>query len=146
MSNHHRLDDGMRWRVVGRLEARQCQVQICGEFSLTPSVVCNLCKQFQDTGSIKRQLGQGRPRATTARNDHHLLIIARRNKGATVSQLSLYLYAATGTRVSRVNVSKRLYERALFVRRPAVCVPFTSTNKRVRLAWCSQHSDWSIDQ
>ncbi|GFS75451.1 homeotic protein female sterile [Trichonephila clavipes] len=54
-----------------------------------------------DTGSIERKLGQGRPKATTAREDHHLWIIVRRNRGATVSQLSLYWHAATVTWVSR---------------------------------------------
>ncbi|GBO26284.1 hypothetical protein AVEN_121126-1, partial [Araneus ventricosus] len=76
----------------------------------------------------------------------YLSIIARRNRGATVSQLSRDLYAATGTRVSRVTVSKRLHETGLFARRPAVCVPLNSTNRRVRLAWCREHIEWSMDQ
>ncbi|GBM59725.1 hypothetical protein AVEN_40648-1 [Araneus ventricosus] len=146
MSNHQRLDDGLRWRIVGRLEASQSQVQICREFNLTPSVVCNLWKQFQDTGSIERKPGQGRPRATTATEDRDLSIIARRNRGATASHLSRDLCAATGTRVSRVTVSKRLHETGLFARRPAVCVPLTSTNRRVRTAWCREHRDWIMDQ
>ncbi|GBM00746.1 hypothetical protein AVEN_150913-1 [Araneus ventricosus] len=146
MCNHQRLDDGMRWRIVGRQEAGQSQVQICREFNLTPSVVCNLWKQFQDTGSIERKPGQGHPRATTATEDRYLSIIARLNRGATASQLSRDLYAATGTRVSRVTVSKRLHETGLFARRPAVCVPLTSANRRVRLAWCREHRDWSMDQ
>ncbi|GBM27565.1 hypothetical protein AVEN_97079-1 [Araneus ventricosus] len=106
MSNHQCLDDGMRWRIVGRLKAGQSQVQICREFNLTPSVVCNLWKQFQDTGSIERKPGQDRPRTTTATEDRYLSIIARCNRGATASQLSRDLYAATATRVSRVTVSK----------------------------------------
>ncbi|GBL72074.1 hypothetical protein AVEN_115086-1 [Araneus ventricosus] len=128
-----------------RLEAGQSQVQICREFNLTPSVVCNLGKQFQDTGSIDRKPRQGHPRATTATEDRYLSIIARRNRGATASQLFRDLYAATGTRVSRVTVSKRLHDTGLFARRPAVCVPLTSTNRRVRLAWCREHRDWSMD-
>ncbi|GBM84890.1 hypothetical protein AVEN_51734-1, partial [Araneus ventricosus] len=112
------------------------------EFNLTLSVVCNLWKQFQDTGSIQRKPGQGRPRATTATEDRYLFIIARRNRGATASQLSRDLYAATGTRVSRVTVSKRLHETGLLARRPAVCVPLTSTNRRVRLAWCREIGVW----
>ncbi|GFY30961.1 hypothetical protein TNCV_1629341 [Trichonephila clavipes] len=47
------------------------------------------------------------------REDRPLSIIARRNRGAAASQLSRYLYAATGTRVSRVTVSKILHERGL---------------------------------
>ncbi|GBN40899.1 hypothetical protein AVEN_50297-1 [Araneus ventricosus] len=110
MSNHQRLDDGMRWRIMLRLEAGQSRVQICREFNLTPSVV------------------------------------SRRNRGASASQLSRDLYAATGSRVSRVTVSKRLHETGLFARRPAVCVPLTSSNRRVRLAWCRELRDWSMDQ
>ncbi|GBO43812.1 hypothetical protein AVEN_192354-1 [Araneus ventricosus] len=137
MSNHQRSDDGMRWRIVGRLKAGQSQVQICREFNLTPSVVCNLWKQFQDTGSIERKPGQG-PRANTATVDRYLSIIERRNRSATASQLSRDLYAATATRVSRVTVSKRLHDTGLFARKPAVYVPLTSTNRRVRLAWCRE--------
>ncbi|GBN53459.1 hypothetical protein AVEN_38563-1 [Araneus ventricosus] len=110
MSNQQHLDDGMRWRILGRLEVGQSEVQICREFNLTPSVVCNLWKQFQDIGPIERKTGQGRPRATTATEDRYLSIIERRNRGATTSQLSRDLYVATGTRVSRVTVSKRLNE------------------------------------
>ncbi|KFM59504.1 hypothetical protein X975_12997, partial [Stegodyphus mimosarum] len=120
MSNRQRLDDGKRWRIVGRLEAGQSQVQICRECNLTPSLVCNLWKQFQDTGSIKRKHGQGHPKATTAREDRYLSILVRRNRAAKASQLSRNLYAVTGTCVTRVTDSKRLNDRGLFARRPAV--------------------------
>ncbi|GFX70165.1 transposable element Tcb2 transposase [Trichonephila clavipes] len=123
MSNHHSSAHGMRWRIVGRLEAGLCQVQIYREFSLTPSVIRDLWKLFPDSGSIERNFG-----------------------GGTASQLTRYLYAATGTRVSRMTVSKRLHQRGLFTRRPAVCVQLTSTNGRVPLAWCKQYRNWSMDQ
>ncbi|GFT07755.1 transposable element Tcb2 transposase [Trichonephila clavipes] len=131
---------------TGLFVARQKQANVKSrfvEFNLTPSGVCNLWKQFQDTRSFKRKPGQGRPRETTAREDRHLSIIARRNRerGVTASQLSRYLYATTGSRVSRVTVSKRLHERGLFARRPSVCIPLTSMNRRVHLTWCKPHRD-----
>ncbi|GFW54310.1 HTH_Tnp_Tc3_2 domain-containing protein [Trichonephila clavipes] len=95
---------------------------------------------------MERKSGQGRSRATTARKDSHFSIIARRNRGATASQLPCYFYAATGTRVSRVTVSKRLHETGLFAGRPAVCVLLTLTNQSVRLEWSRQHRNWSMDQ
>ncbi|GBO22614.1 hypothetical protein AVEN_135717-1 [Araneus ventricosus] len=118
----------------------------CGTGRSVNNVVCNLWKQFQDTGAFERKPGQGRPRATTPTEDRYLSIIARRNRGSTASQLSCDLYAASESRVSRVTVSKRLHATGLFARRPAVCVPLTSTNRRVRLAWCREHRDWSMDQ
>ncbi|GFU34357.1 uncharacterized protein TNCV_1991471 [Trichonephila clavipes] len=70
MSNHHRLDDGMRRRIVGRLEAGLFHVQICRELTLTPRVVSNLWKQFQDSVSIERKPP-----------DCHLSIIEMRHRG-----------------------------------------------------------------
>ncbi|GFY01890.1 protein KIAA0100 [Trichonephila clavipes] len=80
---------------------------------------------------IERKTGQGHPRATMAREDRHLLIIARHSGGVTASQLSRHLYTATGIRVSRMNVSKRLYACGLFARRSAAWVLLTSMNRRV---------------
>ncbi|GFX10163.1 transposable element Tcb2 transposase [Trichonephila clavipes] len=48
----------MRWRIVGRLETGESKIQICREFNLTPIVVFNLWKWFQDIGSIKRKSGE----------------------------------------------------------------------------------------
>ncbi|GFV45918.1 uncharacterized protein TNCV_1977541 [Trichonephila clavipes] len=42
MSNHQRLGDGMRLKIVGRLEAGETQNQIYREFSLTPCVMSNI--------------------------------------------------------------------------------------------------------
>ncbi|GIY66256.1 hypothetical protein CDAR_549521 [Caerostris darwini] len=42
MSEHHRLDEGMRWRIVGRLEAGRSQAQVARELDITPSVISNL--------------------------------------------------------------------------------------------------------
>ncbi|GBM52115.1 Transposable element Tcb2 transposase [Araneus ventricosus] len=85
-------------------------------------------------------------RSSKSHHGHRRSLFVHYNRDATASQLSRDLYAATGTRVSRVTVSNRLHETVLFARRPAVCVPLTSTNRRVRLAWCREHRDWSMDQ
>ncbi|GFX70190.1 transposable element Tcb2 transposase [Trichonephila clavipes] len=110
MSNHHSLAHGMRWRIVGRLEAGLCQVRIYRELNLTPSVMRDLRKQSSRILDTSREI------------------------------------SATGTRVSRVTVSKRLHQRGLVTRRPVVCVQLTSTNGRVPLAWCKHHRNWSMDQ
>ncbi|GFX33795.1 HTH_Tnp_Tc3_2 domain-containing protein [Trichonephila clavipes] len=78
-------------------------------------------EQIQNTGSIERKREQGPPRATTARKDRHWSILVRRNRETTASQLSGYLYAATGAHVSRVTVSKRLYERVVCQKTRCLC-------------------------
>ena len=42
MSDHHRADEGMRWRIVGRLEAGQSQTQVAKELKVMQSVISNL--------------------------------------------------------------------------------------------------------
>ncbi|KFM64736.1 Transposable element Tcb2 transposase, partial [Stegodyphus mimosarum] len=96
-------------------------------------------------GSIERKPDQGRPIATTAREYRYLSILARR-RAATASQLSQDQYAATGIRVTRVTVSKRLNERGLFARRPTVFLLLMFTDREVRLTWCRPHSGWSTKQ
>ncbi|GFX39550.1 HTH_Tnp_Tc3_2 domain-containing protein [Trichonephila clavipes] len=59
---------------------------------------------------------------------------------------SFELYTATGIRVSRATVSRRLYERGLYSIRPVVCVTLYSANRSVHLNWCRDHRDWSMDQ
>ncbi|GBN78020.1 hypothetical protein AVEN_118190-1 [Araneus ventricosus] len=101
---------------------------------------------FRIPDPSRESLGKVVQEPSRPTEDRYSSIIARRNTGATVSQLSRDLYAATETRVSRVTVSKRLHETGLFARRLAVCVPLNSTYRRVRLAWCREHRDWSMDQ
>lgn len=95
-------------------------------------------------GYIERKLRQGHPRAPTTK-DRHFFILVRRNKEDTDSQLARDLYAATGTRVITVTISKRLNEKGVFARRPSVCVPITSMNRRIWLASSRYHSDWIME-
>ncbi|GBO26770.1 hypothetical protein AVEN_248977-1 [Araneus ventricosus] len=105
-----------------------------------PSVVCNLRKQFQNTGSIERKLKvvQEPPRP---QKHLYLSIIARRKRGATASQLSRDLYAATRTRVYKGDCfQKRLHETGLFARRPKVCVLIYFYEQRVLFSMLVQRA------
>lgn len=141
MNYHRHWHDGIRWRTVGKLVAGQSQVQVYRKLVVMSNVVSNLEKQFQNTGSIMRKLGKGRPRATTAYQNEYLSITLRRNRHATASQLSSNLFAATESKiycfqfwVSKVTVSKKLHEGGLFPRRSAVCVPLTLAKMRIHLS------------
>ncbi|GFV07463.1 hypothetical protein TNCV_1738181 [Trichonephila clavipes] len=90
--------------------------------------------QSLDSGmrSIKRKPGQGSSKS----HDRHLSTIAKHMRGATVSQSSRYLYVATGSRVLRVAVSKRLHERGCCLRLAHVYEqesPFSLEHTELRL-------------
>ncbi|GFT40173.1 hypothetical protein TNCV_1526851 [Trichonephila clavipes] len=69
-----------------------------------------------DRGSVKRKPGQNRPRTRTAREDHHLSIIPRRDRDATAALLSRELNLATRIQISRVTISGSVHEKEVFFR------------------------------
>ncbi|XP_071041819.1 uncharacterized protein [Parasteatoda tepidariorum] len=143
MSEHHRLDEGMRWRIVDRLEEGQSQAQIARELDITPNVISNLWSQFKTSRTVCRRPGQGHPRATTANEDRYLFLSAKRQRTATATQLSRGLAAAIGTSISSKTVSRRLHERGLYARKPVICIPLPLSHKRVRAKWCRENQNWT---
>ncbi|UYV83818.1 hypothetical protein LAZ67_X000291 [Cordylochernes scorpioides] len=76
----------------------------------------------------------------------YLVVTAKRHREMTAIQLSNELSSATGTRISRQTVYRRLHEGALYARRPMVCIPLTFAHRRARLNWCLEHHAWTHDQ
>ncbi|GFV11551.1 transposable element Tcb2 transposase [Trichonephila clavipes] len=40
----------------------------------------------------------------------------------------------------------KLYHACLYARRPAVCIPLTSSHKRARLNWSLKHQHWNVGE
>ncbi|GFU00221.1 transposable element Tcb1 transposase [Trichonephila clavipes] len=76
-------------------------------------------------------------------NDPKRMVINRRS---TASDLSRQLSSATGTKVSRQTVYRRLGHIGLYARRPVRCVPLTTTHCRLRLTWSREHVLWTPQQ
>ncbi|UYV60867.1 hypothetical protein LAZ67_1002641 [Cordylochernes scorpioides] len=138
--------DDLKWRAVGRMEAGQSQVEVAKWLNVNKSVVIKIWKQFIETGTIKRKEGSGSKRKTATTEDCYLVVTAKRYREMTAIQLSNELSSATGTRISRQTVYRRLHEGALYARRPMVCISLTSAHRRARLNWCLEHHAWIHDQ
>ncbi|GFV56711.1 transposable element Tcb2 transposase [Trichonephila clavipes] len=125
----------MKGRIVGMLESSRSQTEVSRILNVDQSAITRLRHRFQRTGDVTRQPVSGRPRVTTPREDRYLVISARRQKGSTAGALGSALTVATGVRISRQIVYRRLNHGGLYARRPAVCIPLTSAHKRARLNW-----------
>ncbi|GFV01248.1 hypothetical protein TNCV_3374821 [Trichonephila clavipes] len=79
-----------------------------------------------------------------AREDRHLSFRTKRNRESIAPQLFRYLYYCHRSPCIKGDCFKKTL-RELFAIRPDVCTPLTSMNRRVRLACCIQHRDWSMD-
>ncbi|KAJ4427321.1 hypothetical protein ANN_24941 [Periplaneta americana] len=89
---------------------------------------------------------QGRPWVTTPQEDRYLTLTARRNRTMSARQMSSELATASGVRVSRQTVYRRLRAGGLCVRRPAVCDQLTPIHIRNRLQWSRQHQHWTLEE
>ncbi|GFU62069.1 transposable element Tcb1 transposase [Trichonephila clavipes] len=134
MAQRKHLDDFLRGRIIGRLECGRTQLEVSQELRIAQSVISRLWQRFQDDGNVSRCYSTGRPRVTTP------------NKRNTASDLCCQLSSTTGTTVSRQIVYRHLGHIGLYARRPARCVPHTTTHCRLRLTWSREHALWTPDQ
>ncbi|GFW56566.1 transposable element Tcb2 transposase [Trichonephila clavipes] len=77
------------------------------------------------TGTAIRGFSSGRPRGTTPADDRYIVLQARRNRRQTAGEIARHTTQATGRRISRFTVARRLHGGGLFARRPVRCVPLT---------------------
>ncbi|KFM71840.1 Transposable element Tcb2 transposase, partial [Stegodyphus mimosarum] len=133
-------------RIVGMLESRRSQTEVSRILNVNQSVISRLWQRFQRTGDVTRRPVSGRPRVTTPLQDRYLVKSARRQRGSTARALGSVVTVATGVRISRQTVYRRLNHAGLYARRPAVCTPLTSAQKGARLNWSLKHQHSSVGE
>ncbi|KAJ4449968.1 hypothetical protein ANN_01375 [Periplaneta americana] len=146
MPQRRQLDPVLKGRIIGRLEADQIQTEVSRALNLAQSVISRLWRRFKDTGDVRHMPVQGRPLVKTPQEDRYLSLTARRNRTMPPRQLSSELAAASGVRVSRQTVYRRLGAGSLCARRPAMCVQLTRVHIRNRLQSSRQHQHWTFDE
>ncbi|GFV60814.1 transposable element Tcb2 transposase [Trichonephila clavipes] len=140
--NLRHLDAFTRGRIIGKLEEGHSVTSVAAEFGIAHSIVSRLWRQFQTTGTAIRGFSSGLPRGTTPADDRYIVLQARRNRRQTAGEIARHMTQATGRRISRFTVARRLHGGGLFARRPVRCVPLTPAHRRRRSLWCREHRNW----
>ncbi|GFT68318.1 transposable element Tcb2 transposase [Trichonephila clavipes] len=136
------LDAFTRGRIIGKLEEGRSVISVAAEFGIAHSIVSQLWRQFQTTGTAIRGFSSGRPRGTTPVDDRYIVLQARRNRRQTAGEIARHTTQATGRPISRFTVARRLHGGGLFARRPVRCVHLTPAHRRRRSLWCREHQNW----
>ncbi|GFW15872.1 HTH_Tnp_Tc3_2 domain-containing protein [Trichonephila clavipes] len=118
------------------------RVHVAREFDIAHSVVSRLWKSFKTTGMCSRRHGGGRVRSTTPAEGRYIVLSAKRNRRTTAQQVANQFLAASGKRIFRKTVARRL-RGGLYARRPVVCVTLTRQHRTARLQWCREHHNWT---
>lgn len=133
-------------RVIALVEDGRSLRYAARVVGVSHSVILRLWHRYQETGSLRRRAGQGRKRKTTLRQDRFIVNIALRRRTSTARDLKNDLRRATGVLVSDQTARNRLREYGLNSRRPVRKPRLTLAHRRARLAFATQHINWTMDQ
>ena len=117
------------WRVFGRLEGVQTQVEVVTAIGVAQSVISIIWNRFLKAG---RRSGKGRTRAATPNEDHYLTITARRHRNMNATLLRQHHHSPTGTTISAQTVQNIFHTVDLYVRGQMVCVKIPTSHHRAR--------------
>ncbi|KFM65571.1 Transposable element Tc1 transposase, partial [Stegodyphus mimosarum] len=102
-------------------------------------------KQWTDECRTTRKSGSGPRNVTSARDDRHLVRMARTDRTASSRQLAALWSIATGVSLCASSIRRRLLQCGLRARTPLYRIPLTHDHRRLRLQWANQHRDWRAD-
>jgi transposase len=104
------------------------------------STVHRWISRYEQTKSVVRKPGSGRPRKTSARSDRILYRLARTQGFATSNELLKHWQTAVSSRT----VLRRLHERNLRQYRPCRVPLLTKEHNRARLNWAMSRCHWRV--
>lgn len=99
-------------------------------------------KKYKETGKYTRTPGSGRKRKTTPTDDHHISILAKKQRTVTAKEIGNEL----GLNISPRAIRNRLHEIG-FSSKFKTKKPFVSQhNQERRYRWARDHVTWTVDQ
>lgn len=132
-------------RAMTLLEEGYSQRQVARIIGCHHTTIGRTLQRFNETGSNTRRPGQGRPRATTERDDRFLRLHALRTRQVTSSEMSSLLQSTRNVSISAPTVRRRLNEFGLSSRRVASGPLLTRDHRVARLRFARDHLNWSFD-
>lgn len=153
-----------RGAIVGLYEGGQSFSEIAENMSCHPNTVRNWIKRYGETFDVKRQIGSGRPFATTPAEDELLLDSVRSKPITTAQEITGIIYICqvqikyyiqlfikdlymitfsdiTGVQISRTTIYRRLKKHGIRARVMARKDFLTPAQKELRLAFATEYGD-----
>ncbi|KFM77029.1 Transposable element Tc1 transposase, partial [Stegodyphus mimosarum] len=139
------LTEFERGRIIGLREAGLSYRAVASRVQRNSSTVMRVWKQWTDECRTTRKSGSGPRNVTSARDDRHLVRMARTDRTASSRQLAALWSIATGVSLCASSIRRRLLQCGLRARTPLYRIPLTHDHRRLRLQWANQHRDWRAD-
>lgn len=115
-------------------------------YGVGKSVVGQIMKRFESTGSTKNRKQSGRPPKTTPREDRKLIKLCKENPRLSAVELNAKMRTGYGVRCSISTTKRRLRQANLFGRRPAKKPLISLKNRNARKEFALEHLNWTSQQ
>ncbi|GFU79271.1 hypothetical protein TNCV_2137941 [Trichonephila clavipes] len=107
MSFRHHIDDFMRRRIIGKIEEGR-KITDVARSSASLTALFHGCGSHLKLLECSRRHGEGRVRSMTPAEDRYIILSANRNRRTTAQQVANQFLAASGKKISRKTVARRL--------------------------------------
>ncbi len=83
-----RLSADERGRAIGMFESGMGQEAIAGRLGCSQPAISNLINRYLQSGTVQDRPRTGRPRVTTANQDHYMVLLHLRDRFRTAPRTS----------------------------------------------------------
>uniref|UniRef100_A0A3B4XRT0 Transposase Tc1-like domain-containing protein n=1 Tax=Seriola lalandi dorsalis TaxID=1841481 RepID=A0A3B4XRT0_SERLL len=140
------LSDFERGFIVGARMAGASVTKTAQLASVSIGTVTKVTSAFSSLGktSVSRVGNCGRQRTLDDRDARALVRYVRKNRTATLPQVTEIVNAGRGQTVSARTVRRQLHREGyskIAVQKPLI----TKTNAHLRVQWCKNHQHWSVE-
>ena len=123
------LEDGERLRMVAR------------RHDVSPSIVIQLWRSYQESGEYTRRQDQGRSRMTTPIQDHYLVLRSLLDHTCTARALEINFRHAAEVHLPYQTLRNRLNDDCTRARRPARGPVLTAQHSAMRINFAREHQN-----
>ena len=134
------LTEFQRGLVIGAYLVCRSAKQVARTLKMPRTTVSRWITRYEQTKTVDRAPGSGRPRKTTVRTDRVLFRLARKHRFASCNELLSHWQ----TQISRRTLTRRLRERKLRQYRPCRVPLLSRNNIRARLDWAMRRCHWRL--
>ena len=99
--------------AVERLLGGETQRHVAYLQNVSQSVIQRLWQKYLDTGTVARRPQNGRPKSTSAREDHTMALMAKRRRFDSAVTLNRDFGRTTGVNISAQTFRNRLHNASL---------------------------------
>ena len=141
---HYHLTVTDKAALIGLKAAGKTYRDIAKILEVDERTVSRNFKRISTENTYERKKGSGNQRRTNDREDQMIIREVRRNRFTTSKEIKQNL---PHMNISRQTIRRRINEVSDFrchfqSRKPMV----SETNRRRRIAWCTEHLNWTVEQ